>query len=179
MLKSSTNSLFRKKSSRRRYFMLDALALDDLAWSAAGPLAAAVASGRLTALEVVEATLARIRNRDPLLNCFTAVTDQRAIDRAHALDEARASGKPLGPLAGVPFAVKNLFDIAGLPTIAGSKINREKEPARRDAALVAPVVNGISVVGVELNICLHVFGVTGENLRHGNSRDSYDFKRMT
>ena len=41
----------------------------------------------------------------------------------------RAAGKPLGPLAGVPFAVKNLFDVAGLPTLAGSKINRDRPPA--------------------------------------------------
>jgi hypothetical protein len=79
---------------------------------------------------VVEATLARIRERDPLLNSFTAVTEQRArLRSAQALDDARAEGKPLGPLAGVPFAVKNLFDIAGLPTLAGSKINRDAPPA--------------------------------------------------
>jgi hypothetical protein len=106
--------------------MLDAPALDDLAWSTAGHLAAEVTAGRLKTLEIVEVTLARIRARDPLLNSFTVVTEERARERARALDEARASGKPLGPLAGVPFAAKNLFDIAGLPTIAGSKINRER-----------------------------------------------------
>src|SRR6516165_7961562 len=179
MLKSSTNSLFRKKSSRRRYFMLDALALDDLAWSAAGPLAAVVASGRLTALEVVEATLARIRNRDPLLNCFTAVTDQRAIDRAHALDRARASGKPLGPLAGVPFAVKNLFDIAGLATLAGSKINRENQPARRDAMLIERLELAGAVLVGALNMGEYANDFTGQNVHYGPSRNPDDLKRMT
>src|SRR5262249_20321549 len=133
---SSTNSRLQMTPSRHRSFMLDAPAPDDLTWSPAGQIAAEVASGRLSALEVVEASLARIRDRDPLLNCFTAVTEQRAIDRAHVLDRARASGKPLGPLAGVPFAVKNLFDIAGLATLAGSKINRENRPAGRDATLI-------------------------------------------
>ena len=159
--------------------MLDALALDDLAWSAAGPLAAAVASGRLTALEVVEATLARIRNRDPLLNCFTAVTDQRAIDRAHALDRARASGKPLGPLAGVPFAVKNLFDIAGLATLAGSKINRENQPARRDAMLIERLELAGAVLVGALNMGEYAYDFTGQNVHYGPSRNPDDLKRMT
>ena len=132
--------------------MLNASPPYDLAWSTAGHLAAEVTAGRLKALEIVEVTLAGIRARDPLLNSFTAVTEQRARGHARALDEARASGKPLGPLAGVPFAVKNLFDIAGLPTIAGSKINREKEPARRDAALIERLEHAGAVLVGALNM---------------------------
>jgi 1-carboxybiuret hydrolase len=159
--------------------MLDAPALDDLAWSTAGHLAAEVTAGRLKALEIVEVTLARIRARDPLLNSFTAVTEQRARERACALDEARASGKPLGPLAGVPFAVKNLFDIAGLPTIAGSKINREKEPARRDAALIERLEHAGAVLVGALNMGEYAYDFTGENIHDGPSRNPHDFKRMT
>jgi 1-carboxybiuret hydrolase len=159
--------------------MLDALALDDLAWSTAGHLAAEVTAGRLKALEIVEVTLARIRARDPLLNSFTAVTEQRARERARALDEARASGKPLGPLAGVPFAVKNLFDIAGLPTIAGSKINREKEPAGRDAALIERLEHAGAVLVGALNMGEYAYDFTGENIHDGPSRNPHDFKRMT
>jgi 1-carboxybiuret hydrolase len=159
--------------------MLDAPALDDLAWSTAGHLAAEVTAGRLRALEIVEVTLARIRARDPLLNSFTAVTEQRARERARALDEARASGKPLGPLAGVPFAVKNLFDIAGLPTIAGSKINREKEPARRDAALIERLEHAGAVLVGALNMGEYAYDFTGENIHDGPSRNPHDFKRMT
>ena len=96
----------------------------DLPLAAAADIASAVASGRLSAKAVIEAALTRIRERDPVLNSFTAVTDERALKRAKALDDARARGASLGPLAGVPFAVKNLFDVAGLPTLAGSKINR-------------------------------------------------------
>ena len=113
--------------------MLDTPAFD-LEFATAADIAAAVKSGRISAQSVVEAALARIRNRDPLLNSFTAVTEKRALARARAIDKAHADGKKLGPLAGVPFAVKNLFDVAGLPTIAGSKINREAPPATRDAA---------------------------------------------
>ena len=65
------------------------------------------------------------------LGAFTDVTAERALAKADAIDAARARGETLGPLAGAPFAVKNLFDVEGLPTRAGSKINRERA-ARRD-----------------------------------------------
>ena len=159
--------------------MLDAPTPDDLTWSTAGDLAAEVTAGRLKALEIVEVTLARIRARDPLLNSFTAVTEQRARERALALDESRASGKLLGPLAGVPFAVKNLFDIAGLPTIAGSKINREKEPARRDASLIERLEHAGAVLVGALNMGEYAYDFTGENIHDGPSRNPHDFKRMT
>ena len=81
---------------------------------------------------VVEATLARIAARDPVLNAFTAVTAERAAS-ARRRSTRRARPAAAGPLAGVPFAVKNLFDVTGLPTRAGSKINRDL-PARRTIA---------------------------------------------
>ena len=175
----STNSRFPTTPNLRRCFMLDALAPDELDWSTAGHLAAKVRAGRLSALDIAEATLARIRNRDPLLNSFTAVTEQRALDRARALDEARASGKPLGPLAGVPFAVKNLFDIAGLPTLAGSKINREDEPAIRDATLIERLELAGAVLVGALNMGEYAYDFTGENIHYGPSRNPHDLKRMT
>jgi Asp-tRNA(Asn)/Glu-tRNA(Gln) amidotransferase A subunit family amidase len=96
-------------------------AAGDFAWGSAADIAAAVTAGRVSATHIVEATLARIRARDPLLNSFTAVTERRTLARAQALDDARARGEPLPALAGVPFAVKNLFDVAGLPTLAAPR----------------------------------------------------------
>jgi AtzE family amidohydrolase len=159
--------------------MLDALAPDDRTWTKASHLAAEVTAGGISALELVEATLVRIRARDPLLNTFTALTEERAHNRARALDEARASGKPLGPLAGVPFAVKNLFDIAGLPTIAGSKINREKEPAPRDAAVIERLEHAGAVLVGALNMGEYAYDFTGENIHDGPSHNPHDLKRMT
>src|ERR1700686_5303931 len=105
----------------------------DLVWASAGAIASAVARGETTAGAVVDGALARISRHNPVLNAFTAVTAERARARAQAIDAARTGGRPLGPLAGVPFAVKNLFDVAGLPTLAGAKINRDRPPARADA----------------------------------------------
>ena len=76
---------------------------------------------------MVDDAFARIEEHNPTLNAFTAVTVERARARARAIDAAR--DKSALPLAGVPFAVKNLFDIEGLPTVAGSKINRARPPA--------------------------------------------------
>src|ERR1700759_2151290 len=86
-----------------RCFMLDTPAAEFTA-PAAADIADAVASGRRSAQDVIEAIVAHIRERDPVLNAFTAVTEDRALLRAQAIDDARARGEPVGPLAGVPFA---------------------------------------------------------------------------
>jgi 1-carboxybiuret hydrolase len=154
-------------------------AASEFAWSTAADTAAAVASGRATAASVVEAALARIRERDPLLNSFTAVTERRARLRAQALDTARAKGKALGPLAGVPFAVKNLFDVAGLSTVAGSKINRDLPPASRDATLIERLEAAGAVCVGALNMGEYAYDFTGENIHDGASRNPHDLARMT
>ena len=100
-------------------------------------IAAAVRTGTASAREIAQLALNRIKARNGVLGAFTDVTAMRALARADAIDAARMSGTKLGPLAGAPFAVKNLFDVVGLPTRAGSKINRDRSPARADATLVA------------------------------------------
>jgi 1-carboxybiuret hydrolase len=148
-------------------------------WSTAADLAAAFASGAASAVGIAEATIARIRERDPLLNSFTAITEERAILRARALDKARAAGEHLGPLAGVPFAVKNLFDVRGLTTLAGSKINREAPPAMRDATLIERLeVAGAFLVGA-LNMGEYAYDFTGENIHDGAAHNPHDLDRMT
>ena len=97
-------------------------------WGTAAEIAADVAAAKRSAVEVVDGALARIGERDKALNAFTAVTRERARARARSLDAARASGRPPGPLAGVPFAVKNLFDVAGLAD--AGRLQDQPRPAR-------------------------------------------------
>ena len=158
--------------------MLETAAID-VTWSTAADIVAAVGGGRASALSVVEAALARIRAHDPLLNSFTAVTEQRARMRAQALDDARARGKQAPLLAGVPFAVKNLFDITGLPTLAGSKINRDAPPAKRDATLIERLEAAGAVLVGALNMGEFAYDFTGENVHDGPSRNPHDLNRMT
>jgi AtzE family amidohydrolase len=85
----------------------------------------------------------------------------------------------LGPLAGVPFAVKNMFDVAGLPTRAGSKINRELPPAQRDSPLVERLEAAGAVLVGALNMGEYAYDFTGENIHDGPSRNPHDTTRMT
>jgi 1-carboxybiuret hydrolase len=147
--------------------------------ASASEIARAVGAGSLDATTVVEETLAVIAARDPVLNAFTAVTDTRARKRAQALDSMRAQGRPLGPLAGVPFAVKNLFDVAGLPTLAGSKINRDLPPAARDSPLIERLEAAGAILVGALNMGEYAYDFTGENVHYGPSRNPHDVRRMT
>ena len=142
-------------------------------------IAAAVAAGRRSATDIVAAALTRIEREDRRLNAFTAVTAARARAKAAAIDAAIAAGKPAGPLAGVPFAVKNLIDIAGLPTLAGSKINREHPPATADGALVARLEAAGAILVGALNMGEYAYDFTGENVHDGASCNPHDTSRMS
>jgi aspartyl-tRNA(Asn)/glutamyl-tRNA(Gln) amidotransferase subunit A len=151
-------------------------AAPDVAWLGAVEIAQAVARGKVSAAEVVEATLARIETGDKALNAFTAVTAARARKRARALDGAK--GKK-GPLAGVPFAVKNLFDVKGIATVAGSKINRDLAPAKQDSPLIERLEAAGAICVGALNMGEYAYDFTGENVHDGNSRNPHDTTRMT
>jgi 1-carboxybiuret hydrolase len=151
----------------------------DSSWAHASEIAAAVSDGRTSASAVVRAALARVAADDTVLNAFTAVLEDRALAKARMIDAARLEGRLLGPLAGVPFAVKNLFDIAGLPTLAGSKINRERAPAERDATLIARLEAAGAVLVGALNMGEYAYDFTGENMHYGPSRNPHDVARMT
>jgi len=142
-------------------------------------IAADVTAGRRRACDVLAETLATIAARNPVLNAFTAVTADRALARASAIDAAVAAGRAVGSLAGVPFAVKNLIDIAGLPTLAGSKINRECPPAGVDATLVSRLEAAGAVLVGALNMGEYAYDFTGENAHDGPSRNPYDTTRMS
>lgn len=145
----------------------------------ASEIVAAVSAGRLSAREAVKATLARLEAANPSINAFTDVTPERALAKADELDWRRSSGDSLGPLAGMPFAVKNLFDIEGLPTRAGSKINRERAPAARDAALVRRLEAAGAILVGALNMGEYAYDFTGENVHDRPSRNPHALDRMT
>jgi AtzE family amidohydrolase len=138
-------------------------------------IAAGVAGGRLCAADVVADCLDRIARLNPVLNAFTAVTAERARARAAAVD----AGATKGPLAGVPFAVKNLIDVAGLPTLAGSKINRDHPPASADAPLIVRLEAAGAILVGALNMGEYAYDFTGENVHYGASRNPFDTARMS
>jgi aspartyl-tRNA(Asn)/glutamyl-tRNA(Gln) amidotransferase subunit A len=145
----------------------------------AADIARAVTGRTMSAVEAIDAALARIAKHDGVLNSFTDITADRARAKARAIDAAIAAGQSVGPLAGVPFAVKNLFDVAGLPTRAGSKINRDLPPATRDATLIARMEAAGAVLVGALNMGEYAYDFTGENIHDGPSRNPHDPTRMS
>lgn len=149
---------------------------DPLSKSAsATEIAGAVMSGKVKAAAVVDATLKRIEAAEPKINAFTDVVAERAARRAAEID----AGLHRGPLLGVPFAVKNLFDIAGLPTRAGSKINVEGPRAERDGALVRKLEAAGAILVGGLNMGEYAYDFTGENAHYGPSRNPHNPTRMS
>jgi len=141
-------------------------------------IAAAVREGKVSAVEVAKATLQRIAARDSELNCFTTVTAETALADAERIDREIAQGKNLGSLAGVPFAVKNLFDIAGLTTLAGAKINAENPRAIQDATAVARLKQAGAVLVGALNMDEYAYGFVTENSHYGATHNPHDLKRV-
>ncbi|MEI1377366.1 AtzE family amidohydrolase [Nostoc sp. UHCC 0926] len=140
-------------------------------------IAAAVREGKVSAVEVTKAALARIAARDNQLNCFTAVTAEIALTDAARIDREIAQGNNPGTLAGVPFAVKNLFDIAGLTTLAGSKINAENPAASQDATAIVKLKQAGAVLVGALNMDEYAYGFVTENSHYGATHNPHDLQR--
>ncbi len=109
--------------------------MNDLATAPATRMAALIRERRASPVEVTEAVLARIAAKNPLLNAIAEPDFERARDAARAAERAVMRGEPLGPLHGVPVTIKDIQDVAGLPTQRGSRLS-VAPPAPSDAPLV-------------------------------------------
>src|SRR5450755_1787973 len=144
----------------------------------AAGLARAVRSGDLSAVEATRIALRKIDRYNDSLNCFTTVLRDSAMAQAAAVDRRLAVGEDPGPLCGVPFAVKNLFDIAGVTTTAGSKIHAEHPPATRDATVVERLKGAGAIAIGALNMDEYAYGFTTENSHYGPTRNPHDLDRV-
>ena len=140
--------------------------------------AQAVRTQQTTATQVIEDTLTRIAQRNPAINAFTEITRERALREAAQIDAAIAHGETVGPLAGVPFAVKNLFDIAGVTTLAGSKIHRSYPPATQDATMIARLKAAGAILVGALNMDEYAYGFVTENQHYGPTHNPHDLTRI-
>jgi AtzE family amidohydrolase len=146
--------------------------------SGAGAIAEGVRAGHFSAEAVIAASQNVIARRDPVLNCFTSLYGEAALQEARALDARIAAGEAPGPIAGVPFGVKNLFDVAGYVTLAGSRINQKNPPAKTDATLVARLRRaGAIPVGAQ-NMDEYAYGFTTENAHYGTTHNPHDTARI-
>jgi amidase/aspartyl-tRNA(Asn)/glutamyl-tRNA(Gln) amidotransferase subunit A len=140
-------------------------------------LARSIATGKLSAVEALQACEQRISATDGRVNAFTGRWHTRALGEAQAIDQRRARGDALPPLAGVPYAVKNLFDVAGEVTLAGAKINASHAPAAQDAFLVQRMQAAGAVLVGALNMDEYAYGFTTENTHFGPCHNPHDLAR--
>ena len=153
--------------------------MKETAESTATDIGRALSEHKASALASVEQSLGSIARSDPQLCAFTDLVADRARVKAKEIDARIARGERVGPFAGAPFAVKNLFDIAGLPTLAGSKINRDHAPARADASLITRLEAAGAVLVGALNMGEYAYDFTGENQHYGASRNPHDPDHMS
>ena len=138
----------------------------------------ALAQGDLSARDIAQQTLAAIEQHNPAINAWTAVTAQRMLREADRLDQQRQRGEPLPVLAGIPYAVKNLFDVAGHSTLAGASLFSERPVAQQDAWAVSKLQQSGALLSGMLNMDAYAYGFTTENTHHGATRNPRDLSRV-
>lgn len=141
-------------------------------------IAAAVRSGETSAAAVVEACLGNLERDGRSLVAVTRILTERARTEAMQVDAIVAAGGDPGPLAGVPYGVKDLFDIAGLPTTAGSTLYADAPVASQDAEAIARLRQAGAVLVATLNMDEFAYGFATINARHGTTRNPHDPARL-
>lgn len=139
--------------------------------------ATAFLNGDVSATEIADASLQRIAHQNAALNAFVEVTGERALTEAKLLDSARQYGRQLSPFSAVPYAVKNLFDIKGVTTLAGAKIHTQNPPAKQDAMLVERLASAGGILTGTLNMDAYAYGFTTENTHYGATHNPHDLAR--
>ncbi|MEU5024498.1 Asp-tRNA(Asn)/Glu-tRNA(Gln) amidotransferase subunit GatA [Streptomyces milbemycinicus] len=149
----------------------------DLTKFTASGIAEKIASGEVTAVEVTEAHLARIEAVDEKVHAFLHVDREGALAQARAVDDKRARGEQLGPLAGVPLALKDIFTTKGIPTTVGSKILEGWIPPY-DATLVTRLKDADVVILGKTNMDEFAMGSSTENSAFGPTNNPWDLTRI-
>jgi aspartyl-tRNA(Asn)/glutamyl-tRNA(Gln) amidotransferase subunit A len=149
----------------------------ELTRMSASAIAAAVAAGEVSALAVTDAHLARIDQVDDRVHAFLHVAPDRAREAARAVDERKAAGEELGPLAGVPLALKDVFTTMDMPTTCGSAILDGWLPPY-DATVTRRLRQAGVVILGKTNMDEFAMGSSTENSAFGPSHNPWDLDRV-
>ena len=151
--------------------------MTELLHSSAADLAALIASGQASSREVTQAHLDRIDAVDASVRAFLHVDGERALAAADAVDGKRAAGEPLGPLAGVPLAIKDIFCLTGAPTTAGSRILEGWHPPY-NATVTQRVLDADLVVLGKTNLDEFAMGSSPENSGYFTTHNPWNLDRI-
>ena len=135
-------------------------------------VAALIAEGHASSLEVTEGLLARIEETEPAVNAYIDVLADSARGAARAADAALASGHRLGPLHGVPVSVKDIFDVAGTVNSGGGRLAGDRT-APADAPAVARLRAAGAVIVGKTNLHEYAYDYTTENPHYGATRNPW------
>jgi aspartyl-tRNA(Asn)/glutamyl-tRNA(Gln) amidotransferase subunit A len=151
--------------------------VSDIVLRPASELAAALRRRAFSVRELVDMFIARIERHDPLCRAYITVTPEDARRRADWCDQNRNKGLTASPFFGIPFAAKDMIDIAGVATTAGSRVLRGNV-ATRDAAVVSRLFAAGAVSLGKTNLHEFAYGTTGCNEIYGTPRNAYDPARL-
>ena len=151
--------------------------MDELITMTAAELSAAMAAGEVSAADVTEAHLDRIAAVDDRVKAFLHVAADDARARAREVDARRKAGEPLGPLAGVPVAVKDLFATVGMPTTCGSKILGDWHPPY-ESTITQRLRNADAILIGKTNMDEFAMGSSTENSGFGPSHNPWDLAKV-
>jgi aspartyl-tRNA(Asn)/glutamyl-tRNA(Gln) amidotransferase subunit A len=151
--------------------------MSELIKKTAAELAAAVTAGEASAVEIASAHLDRIAAVDDKVRAFLHVAAEDALAQAREVDRKRAAGEPLGALAGVPVAVKDLFTTAGMPTTCGSKILQGWVPPYESTITQRLRGAGAVLVG-KTNMDEFAMGSSTENSGFWTSHNPWDLSKV-
>ncbi|MET0740212.1 MAG: Asp-tRNA(Asn)/Glu-tRNA(Gln) amidotransferase subunit GatA [Candidatus Nanopelagicales bacterium] len=151
--------------------------MSDLTRMTAAELAAAVASGETSAVEVTQAHLDRIEAVDERVHAFLHVDTDGALSAAKAVDAARAAGEQLGSLTGVPLALKDVLTMEGIPTTCGSRVLDGWRPPY-DATVTRRLRDAGVVILGKTNMDEFAMGSSTEHSAYGPSHNPWDLTRI-
>ncbi|HBZ9029828.1 TPA: AtzE family amidohydrolase, partial [Raoultella ornithinolytica] len=138
----------------------------------------ALAEGELSAREIARRTLDDMAQVNPQINAWTQITERRMLAEADQIDALRRTRQPLPALAGVPYAVKNLFDVAGETTLAGAQLFSDRPPAVNDGWAVRQICAAGGLLSGMVNMDAYAYGFTTENSHYGATHNPHDLQRI-
>ncbi|BAH83362.1 AtzE family amidohydrolase [Candidatus Ishikawella capsulata] len=137
-----------------------------------------IITGKISALDIAKQTLQDIAYYNPILNAWTEVTYQRMITEAEKIDQKYRNKETLPILAGIPYAVKNLFDVSGHTTLVGSKLFANRPVAYQDAWVIHKLKRAGAILSGMLNMDAYAYGFTTENSYYGATHNPHDISRI-